>query len=174
MISLFYPFTINLPISLYLMSFLCTAYMWIIFLKIILSVFASYWYICILYISSTYWYIRTYIFNFISHFLFVLFFIIFFPSKCFLEFHFYLSAVFLSITLCIVFFVVALDITLCVCVYRHIHTYNTNTHIDVYIHTHMYMYIYTYIYTHQRSNCQHPLDHRKSKRVSEKYLFLLY
>ena len=26
----------------------------------------------------------------------------------------------------------------------------------------------------QRSNCQHPLYHQKSKRVSEKYLFLLY
>ena len=26
----------------------------------------------------------------------------------------------------------------------------------------------------QRSNCQHPLDHGKSKRVPEKYLFLLY
>ena len=26
----------------------------------------------------------------------------------------------------------------------------------------------------QRSNCQHPLDHWKSKRVPEKYLFLLY
>ena len=26
----------------------------------------------------------------------------------------------------------------------------------------------------QRSNCQHPLDHGKSKRVSEKHLFLLY
>ena len=26
----------------------------------------------------------------------------------------------------------------------------------------------------QRSNCQHPLDHRKIKRVPEKYLFLLY
>ena len=26
----------------------------------------------------------------------------------------------------------------------------------------------------QRSNCQHPLDHRKRKRVSEKHLFLLY
>ena len=26
----------------------------------------------------------------------------------------------------------------------------------------------------QRSNCQHPLDHRKSKRVPEKDLFLLY
>ena len=26
----------------------------------------------------------------------------------------------------------------------------------------------------QRSNCQHPLDHWKSKRVSEKHLFLLY
>ena len=26
----------------------------------------------------------------------------------------------------------------------------------------------------QRSNCQHPLDHRKSKRVPEKCLFLLY
>ena len=26
----------------------------------------------------------------------------------------------------------------------------------------------------QRSNCQHPLDHQKSKRVPEKYLFLLY
>ena len=26
----------------------------------------------------------------------------------------------------------------------------------------------------QRSNCQHPLEHRKSKRVPEKYLFLLY
>ena len=25
-----------------------------------------------------------------------------------------------------------------------------------------------------RSNCQHPLDHQKSKRVSEKHLFLLY
>ena len=24
------------------------------------------------------------------------------------------------------------------------------------------------------SNCQHPLDHRKSKRVPEKHLFLLY
>ena len=26
----------------------------------------------------------------------------------------------------------------------------------------------------QRSNCQHLLDHHKSKRVPEKYLFLLY
>ena len=26
----------------------------------------------------------------------------------------------------------------------------------------------------QRSNCQHPLNHRKSKTVSEKYLFLFY
>jgi len=26
----------------------------------------------------------------------------------------------------------------------------------------------------QRSNCQHPLNHRKTKRVSEKHLFLLY
>ena len=26
----------------------------------------------------------------------------------------------------------------------------------------------------QRSNCQHPLDHQKSKRVSEKHLLLLY
>ena len=26
----------------------------------------------------------------------------------------------------------------------------------------------------KRSNCQHPLDHRKSKRVPEKHLFLLY
>ena len=26
----------------------------------------------------------------------------------------------------------------------------------------------------QRSNCQHPLDDRKNKRVPEKYLFLLY
>ena len=26
----------------------------------------------------------------------------------------------------------------------------------------------------QRSNCQHPLDHQKSKRVQEKHLFLLY
>ena len=26
----------------------------------------------------------------------------------------------------------------------------------------------------QRSNCQHPLDHRKSKRALEKHLFLLY
>ena len=25
-----------------------------------------------------------------------------------------------------------------------------------------------------RSNCQHPLDHRKSRRVPEKHLFLLY
>ena len=28
--------------------------------------------------------------------------------------------------------------------------------------------------TNQRSNCQHPLDHQKSKRVSEKHRFLLY
>ena len=26
----------------------------------------------------------------------------------------------------------------------------------------------------QRSNCQHPFDHRKSKRIPEKYLFLLH
>ena len=26
----------------------------------------------------------------------------------------------------------------------------------------------------QRSNCQHPLEHRKSKRVPEKHLLLLY
>ena len=26
----------------------------------------------------------------------------------------------------------------------------------------------------QKSNCQHPLDHQKSKRVPEKHLFLLY
>ena len=26
----------------------------------------------------------------------------------------------------------------------------------------------------KRSNCQHPLDHRKSKRIPEKYLLLLY
>ena len=26
----------------------------------------------------------------------------------------------------------------------------------------------------QRSNCQHPLDHGKSKRVPEKHLFMLY
>ena len=26
----------------------------------------------------------------------------------------------------------------------------------------------------QRSNCQNPLDHQKSKRVPEKHLFLLY
>ena len=26
----------------------------------------------------------------------------------------------------------------------------------------------------QRSNCHHPLDHQKSKRVPEKHLFLLY
>ena len=26
----------------------------------------------------------------------------------------------------------------------------------------------------QRSNCQHPLDHQKSKKVPEKHLFLLY
>ena len=26
----------------------------------------------------------------------------------------------------------------------------------------------------QRSNCQHPLDHQKSKRVPEKHLLLLY
>ena len=26
----------------------------------------------------------------------------------------------------------------------------------------------------QRSNCQHPLDHRQSKRVPEKHLFLFY
>ena len=26
----------------------------------------------------------------------------------------------------------------------------------------------------KRSNCQHPLDHRKSERVPEKHLFLLY
>ena len=29
-------------------------------------------------------------------------------------------------------------------------------------------------YGHQRPNCQHLLDHRKSKRVPEKHLFLLY
>ena len=29
-------------------------------------------------------------------------------------------------------------------------------------------------YMNQRSNCQHPLDHQKGKRVPEKYLFLLY
>ena len=29
-------------------------------------------------------------------------------------------------------------------------------------------------FRNQRSNCQHPLDHRKSKRVPEKHLFLLY
>ena len=28
--------------------------------------------------------------------------------------------------------------------------------------------------TNQRSNCQHPLDHWKSKKVPEKHLFLLY
>ena len=28
--------------------------------------------------------------------------------------------------------------------------------------------------TQHRSNCQHPLDHRKIKRVPEKHLFLLY
>ena len=28
--------------------------------------------------------------------------------------------------------------------------------------------------SNQRSNCQHPKDHRKSKRVPEKHLFLLY
>ena len=35
----------------------------------------------------------------------------------------------------------------------------------------------SWIYKRQRnqiSNCQHPLDHRKSKRIKEKYLFLLY
>ena len=26
----------------------------------------------------------------------------------------------------------------------------------------------------QRSNCQHPLDHQKSKRIPEKHLFLIY
>ena len=26
----------------------------------------------------------------------------------------------------------------------------------------------------QKTNCQHPLDHQKSKRVPEKHLFLLY
>ena len=31
-----------------------------------------------------------------------------------------------------------------------------------------------YVKRNQRSNCQHPLDHRKSKRVPEKYLLLLY
>ena len=25
-----------------------------------------------------------------------------------------------------------------------------------------------------RSNCQHPLDHQKSKRVPEKHVFLIY
>ena len=30
------------------------------------------------------------------------------------------------------------------------------------------------MFVNQRSNCQHPLDHRKSKRVPEKHLFLLY
>ena len=29
-------------------------------------------------------------------------------------------------------------------------------------------------FLNQRSNCRHPLDHRKSKRVPEKHLFLLY
>ena len=29
-------------------------------------------------------------------------------------------------------------------------------------------------YTNQRSNCQHLLDHRKSKRIPEKHLLLLY
>ena len=29
-------------------------------------------------------------------------------------------------------------------------------------------------FRNQRSNCQHPLDHGKSKRVPEKHLFLLY
>ena len=28
--------------------------------------------------------------------------------------------------------------------------------------------------TNQRPNCQHPLDHQKSKRVPEKHPFLLY
>ena len=27
---------------------------------------------------------------------------------------------------------------------------------------------------HQRSNCQHPMDHRKSKRIPKKYIFLLH
>ena len=31
-----------------------------------------------------------------------------------------------------------------------------------------------YVKRNQRSNCQHPLDHRKSKRVPEKHLLLLY
>ena len=32
----------------------------------------------------------------------------------------------------------------------------------------------THLQRNQRSNCQHPLDHGKSKRVPEKHLFLLY
>ena len=31
-----------------------------------------------------------------------------------------------------------------------------------------------YVMRNRRSNCQHPLDHRKSKRVPEKHLLLLY
>ena len=34
--------------------------------------------------------------------------------------------------------------------------------------------MYISIYTHQRSNCQHLLDHWNSKRVPKKHLFLLY
>ena len=41
-------------------------------------------------------------------------------------------------------------------------------YIYIYVHTH------THTYKHIYANCQHPLDHRKSKRVPEKHLLLLY
>ena len=34
--------------------------------------------------------------------------------------------------------------------------------------------IYKFAPGNQRSNCQHPLDHGKRKRVPEKHVFLLY
>src|SRR5574339_453909 len=37
-----------------------------------------------------------------------------------------------------------------------------------------YLRLLIFLQRNQRSNCQHPLDHRKSKRVPEKHLFLLF
>ena len=41
-------------------------------------------------------------------------------------------------------------------------------------HFFLYSYKLSSRQRNQRSNCQHPLDHRKSKRIPEKHLFLLY
>ena len=41
------------------------------------------------------------------------------------------------------------------------------------IYLNIFIHVYMNIYRNQRSNCQHPLDHQKSKRVSEKHLLLL-